>query len=91
MSAIELLIKLGETLEVFTDVNGNVCVEYHDGYVKDARTGTLLGDPGRGKTFDEACRDYIQKIQGETIVFRSGTTARREVKVLFAGEVCEWE
>lgn len=81
MSAIDTLLELREEIVVFKDVNDKICVEYKNGFISDGLA--LIGNPGRGDTFDEACREYIRNIQGKTLVFDGSYTKRKEVKVLF--------
>lgn len=84
MSAVDTLLSLGKVLVVDKDAYGKICVEYQMGWIKDGCM--LIGDCGRGESFDEACRDYVRKIQGKTLVFTNFGEKREEVKVLFVRE-----
>ena len=42
-----------------------------------------LGVAGRGKTVEQAVKDYIQKISGKTLVFNYGTESERFAKFIF--------
>ena len=42
-----------------------------------------LGVGGRGKTVEQAVKDYIQKISGKTLVFNYGTESERFAKFIF--------
>lgn len=42
-----------------------------------------LGAAGRGKTVEQATKDYIQKISGKTLVFNYGTESERFAKFIF--------
>lgn len=75
-------------LEIGKDINGMYMVEYSNGLGThpDIKEGLFLrGDVGRGATINEAGYDYIQKIQGKTLVFDYGHH-REEVKVAFLKE-----
>ena len=80
MNAVDRLLSLQpHNLVVFKDVKGNICVEYQNCEIKDGYF--LLGIPGRGATFEEACEDYMNTIAGKTLVFNSYGN-RKEVTVL---------
>lgn len=81
MKASDILMSLEhEHLEVFKDMDGNVCVEYRGCDVKDGYF--LRGVVGRGNTFEEACEDYLKQIRGKILVFNAYSDSRKEVKVL---------
>lgn len=81
MKASDRLLNLDRLLEVGRDINGKVYVSYKDGYVKDYPC--LIGAAGSGKTFEEACEDYLMQISGKTLVFNpSDKERRKEVIVL---------
>lgn len=42
-----------------------------------------LGATGRGKTVEQAVKDYIQKISSKTLVFNYGTESERFAKFIF--------
>jgi hypothetical protein len=77
--AVKRLLKLAN-LDVGMNSRGMFCVSYHDCYIKEG--ATLLGERGRGNTFEEACEDYMRKISGEKLVFKPFSEYRREVTVL---------
>lgn len=81
MKASERLLKLDKHLDVwkFAD-SDDVGVSYERCDVKEY--GALIGAFGRGKDFEEACENYIDKISGKTLVFDADTDYRKEVTVL---------
>lgn len=48
-----------------------------------------LGAAGRGKTVEQATKDYIQKISGKTLVFNYGTESERFAKFIFIFDEAE--
>ena len=75
MTALERLLNTGKHLDVFRWENHNesgIGVHFQDCETKD---GTF----GSGKTFEEACEDYIRQISGKTLVFHAYTDHRTEV------------
>ena len=81
MKSIDILLSLdGVELEVSKTIDGHISVNYKDAEVKDNLF--LVFDPGRGKTLEEACDDYLTKIRGKKLVFNAYTNDRREVVVL---------
>ena len=77
----EILMSLeGESLESSVNVYGDIIVSYRGAEVKDGIF--LVGIHGRGKTFEEACDDYLYQIRGKTLVFNAGTKNREEIRVL---------
>ena len=80
IKASDILFSLkGKDLEVWK-VDDEVCVQYHKAYIKDGPV--LIGEYGRGPNFEVACDDYLNKIRGKTLVFRSFDTEREEITVL---------
>ena len=79
MKSSEILLSLGEHLEVFKNSLG-VCVDYKNAEVKDGMF--LISEFGVGKDFESACDDYMNKIRGKKLVFNAYSSARREVQVL---------
>lgn len=80
MTALERLLNTGYHLDVFQWNNGvekgiGVCLQ--DTEIKDGMF--LVGEYGRGQTFEEACEDYIRQISGKTIVLHAYTNSRKEV------------
>lgn len=69
-------------LEVWPLDDGMICVMYKDCELKEAGSVVLKTEFGRGRTFDEACEDYYQKISGKILVFRTLDGKREEVQVL---------
>lgn len=79
MKSSEILLSLGEHLEVFKNSLG-VCVEYRGAEVKDGMF--LISEFGVGEDFESACDDYMNRIRGKKLVFNASSSARREVQVL---------
>ena len=80
MTAFERLLNTGYHLDVFQWENHNesgIGVHFQDCETKDGMF--LVGTFGRGKTFEEACEDYVRKISGKMIVFHAYTDSRKEV------------
>lgn len=67
MKASERLLNTEYSLVVFKMVNGKIGVHFENCEVKDGCF--LIGAFGRGSTFEEACEDYLERIQGQTLVF----------------------
>ena len=67
MKASERLLNTEYFLVVFKMVNGKIGVHFENCEVKDGCF--LIGTFGRGSTFEEACEDYLERIQGQTLVF----------------------
>lgn len=42
-----------------------------------------LGVCGRGKTVEQAVKNYIQQVSGKTLVFNYGTESERFAKFIF--------
>lgn len=80
MKSSEILLSLGEHLEVFRSSHGNVCVEYKGAEVKDGMF--LISEFGIGGGFESACDDYLNKIRGKKLVFDACSINRREVQIL---------
>lgn len=83
MKASDLLLSLESGhLEVwrFQNQSGRIGVSYKNAEVKEG--SFLRGTFGSGKTFDEACEDYLNQIRGKTLVFNAYSDMRREVKIL---------
>lgn len=81
MRSSDVLLTLQhEELEVWR-VGPDICVKYIDAYVSD---GIALVDAfGRGRSFEDACDDYLPKIRGKTLVFEGCRhTKRKDVIVL---------
>jgi hypothetical protein len=57
-----------------------ICVEYEGAWILDG--DILTGTCGRGRTFAEACDDYLAKISGKKLVFAMADGEREEVMVL---------
>lgn len=78
--ASKLLLSIeNEHLEV-RSAGADVRVRYADCQVEDG--GYWNAKSGRGRNFEEACEDYLAKIRGKTLVFRNGTSRRKEAAVL---------
>ena len=67
MKASERLLRTENYLTVFKMVNGKIGVHFENCEVKDGCF--LIGAFGRGNTFEEACENYLEQIQGKTLVF----------------------
>lgn len=67
LTASKRLLRTGNRLEVFEIINGKIGVHFQNCEVRDGCF--LVGSFGRGNTFEEACEDYINEIQGKTLVF----------------------
>lgn len=83
MKAVDILLSLkGERIEAWTfdTTQGGIGVSYKNCELKDGCF--LKGVFGSGRTFDEACEDYLNQIRGQTLVFDACSQKRREVKVL---------
>jgi len=80
-SYCDKLLKLEHRLlKAGKDVNGNIYVSYANCDVEDGVC--LSGNPGRGNTFEEACKDYYKKISGKTLVFNYHTPCEKRVTIL---------
>lgn len=81
MKASEILLSLErERLEVCSLDGGIITVQYQNCDVKDGYFLEALY--GRGRTFEDACEDYLKQIRGRTLVFNAYSKNRRETKVL---------
>lgn len=81
MTAADRLLKLeSHPLDVIKNIDNKYSVHYRDSYIKG--NGVLYGKYGTGKTFEEACEDYLNIISGETLVFNAFDENRYEVTVL---------
>ena len=78
--AQEILLRLGKHLDVWSFQDGEVGVSYENCELKDGMF--LRGAYGTGRTFQEACEDYLTQIRGKTLVFRAYTSKREEIRVL---------
>ncbi len=80
MTAENILLSLGERIEVWKIPNGEVAVSYEHCEVKEGYF--LKGTYGTGKTFEDACEAYLNEIHGKTLVFNAYSGRRNEVRVL---------
>lgn len=81
MKSSDILLSLNNAeLEVSVSSNGLIHVSYKGVEIKDGMF--LVSAFGVGKTFEEACDNYLSRIRGETLVFGAYTDNRREVVVL---------
>jgi hypothetical protein len=69
MKASERLLNTEYSLVVFKMVNGKIGVHFENCEVKDECF--LIGEFGRGNTFEEACENYLERLQGKTLVFNA--------------------
>lgn len=81
MNLLEQLINAsGEIVIISKDVNDNFIVSLdHSGVYTNPGA---LGECGRGKTIEEAAKDYVTKISGKTLVFNYGTPSERFAKFI---------
>lgn len=79
---IRQILALDQRLEIGLDCERNIIVCYKDSDVLDGcvRIGTV----GRGRTIEDAIKDYVRQISGKTLVFGYGES-RKEIPVLFLG------
>lgn len=77
----QLVTNSGEALVISKDINGNfiVCMDKCAIYSNPG----ALGACGRGKTVEQAVKDYIQQISGKTLVFNYDTECERFAKFIF--------
>lgn len=77
----QLVTNSGEPIVINKDVDDNfvVCIDKCAVY---ANPGAL-GVCGRGKTVEQAVKDYIRQISGKTLVFNYGTESERFAKFIF--------
>lgn len=81
MKECERLLSLeGKRIEVWKASNGDVAVSYQGAEIKS--NGFLISEFGIGSTFEDACKDYLSKISGKTLVFKAYSESREEVAVL---------
>lgn len=77
----QLVTNSGETVVISKDIDDNFvvlmdkCAVYNN--------PGALGVCGRGKTVEQAVKDYIQKIRGKTLVFNYDTESERFAKFIF--------
>ncbi len=80
MSAIDILLSLDKSLEVWKTPDGGIAVSYQNCDIKD---GTfLISKCGTGDTFLHACEDYLNKLHGKTLVFNASSKNREAIRVL---------
>ena len=77
----QLVANSGKAVIINTDIDDNFVV-YMDKCSVYNNPGAL-GVAGRGKTVEQATKDYIQKISGKTLVFNYGTESERFAKFIF--------
>lgn len=81
MTASQRLLKLeGTRLIAWTVPNGKIAVSFENCEIKNGMF--LVADFGTGEMLESACENYLEKIQGKTLVFDACTSARKEVRVL---------
>lgn len=77
----QLVTNSGETVVISKDIDDNFvvlmdkCAVYNN--------PGALGVCGRGKTIEQAVKDYIQQISGKTLVFNYDTESERFAKFIF--------
>lgn len=81
MSEIDILLSLGEMIEVWSFPDSKeVGVSYRNCEIKDGIF--LKAIYGIGDTFEQACKDYLRQIHGKTLVFNACSKERKEIRVL---------
>lgn len=74
-NACDILLTLeGRPLEVTRGTGHDLMVRYAGGEVMIG--GQLFPMRGEGRSFDEACTDYLGKIRGKVLVFEDETEVR---------------
>ena len=82
MTLLEQLVNnSGETVVINKDIDDNFVVWMDKCSIYN--NPGALGVGGRGKTVEQAVRDYVQKISGKTLVFNYGTESERFAKFIF--------
>lgn len=79
-NAEEVLFSLDKWLETKRISTEEIAVTFQGSWVKDGLF--LSGTSGRGKTFSEACEDYLKKIRGKTLVFNPNRDCEEKIIVL---------
>lgn len=69
MKASERLLNTENSLIVFKMINEKIGVRFENCEVKNGCF--LIDEFGRGNTFEEACENYFERIQGRTLVFNA--------------------
>ena len=77
----QLVTNSGEPVVITKDSNDNFVVWMDKCSIYD--NPGALGVGGRGKTVEQAAKDYIQRISGKTLVFNYGTDSERFAKFMF--------
>lgn len=77
----QLVTNSGEPVVIIKDSNDNFVV-WMDKCAVYNNPGAL-GVCGRGKTVEQAAKDYIQQISGKTLVFNYDTEDERFAKFIF--------
>ena len=78
--ASDILLSLKGRDLVVWKVEDEVCVQYDKAEIKDGPI--LIGEYGRGLTFEDSCDDYLNKIRGRKLVFNAFEKSREEITVL---------
>lgn len=81
---VEQLANTEILVEVTKDIFGHYQVQFKNCEVKQG--GLLIGEYGSGETVEEAARNYIRQIAGETLVFDASGEGRKEIKIFFIEE-----
>ena len=77
----QLVTNSGEPVVISKDINDNFVVRMDKCDVYN--NPGALGVCGRGKTVEQAAKDYIQQISGKTLVFNYDTEDERFAKLIF--------
>ena len=80
MNAEKASLSTGYYLEAWQFQNGIIGVCYEDCAIKYG--DSIMSASGQGKNFSEACKDYLEKIRGKTLVFNAFSQHRKEIRVL---------
>lgn len=77
----QLVTNSGETIVINKDIDDNFVVWMNkcDVYNNPGAMSVC----GRGKTVEQAVKDYIHQISGKTLVFNYGTESERFAKFIF--------
>lgn len=88
MTFLEQLVNnSSEHVVIYKDLNDNFVVWMDKCSIYN--NPGALGVAGRGKTIEQATKDYIQKISGKTLVFNYDTESERFAKLIFISDKVE--
>lgn len=75
--AQNILRSIGKELKGWVTSDGKVAVCYKNCEVKDG--DFLISTNGIGNTFEKACQDYLERMQGKCLVFNAYAENREEI------------